>query len=116
MKKLHEGTAETIEILRGINSAEYISTLKWIKCAPKSSSTPVLFYNEHHQKNNGYDLRKITVELLEKMAENMIFQAVEEKHLSIDKNDPIFWKMWMQNVHEREARKIWIQALDILIF
>ncbi|GBM22686.1 hypothetical protein AVEN_144463-1 [Araneus ventricosus] len=65
-EKIQEETDGTIEIIKEKDSAEYILTLSWTNCAPKFPSAPELFY--------GYDFRKITLELLEMMAENMIVQ------------------------------------------
>ncbi|GBM80664.1 hypothetical protein AVEN_209858-1 [Araneus ventricosus] len=65
-ENIQEETDGTIEIIKEKDAAEYILIPTWTNCAPKFSSAPELFY--------GYDFRKITLELLEIMAENMIVQ------------------------------------------
>ncbi|GBN33012.1 hypothetical protein AVEN_233217-1, partial [Araneus ventricosus] len=63
-EKIQEETDGAIEIIKEKDAAEYILTPSWTNCGPKFPSAPELFY--------GYDFRKITLELLEMMAENMI--------------------------------------------
>ncbi|GBM74283.1 hypothetical protein AVEN_160392-1 [Araneus ventricosus] len=65
-EKIQEETDGTIEIVKEKDAAEYILTPSWTNRAPKFPSVPKLFY--------GYDFRKIALELLEMMAENMIVQ------------------------------------------
>ncbi|GBM35466.1 hypothetical protein AVEN_73262-1 [Araneus ventricosus] len=65
-EQIQEETDGTIEIIKEKDAAEYILTPSWTNCAPKFPSAPELFH--------GYDFRKITLELLEMMAENMIVQ------------------------------------------
>ncbi|GBM92361.1 hypothetical protein AVEN_9201-1 [Araneus ventricosus] len=65
-EKIQEETDGTIEIIKEKDAAEYILVPSCTNCATKIPSAPELFY--------GYDFRKITLELLEMMAENMIVQ------------------------------------------
>ncbi|GBN51323.1 hypothetical protein AVEN_126117-1 [Araneus ventricosus] len=79
-EKLQEETAGSIEILKGKNDAEFISTPKWTYRTPEFPSSPESFYNEHHQKIKDMISGKSPLELLEIMAKNMIAQAVEESN------------------------------------
>ncbi|GBN71903.1 hypothetical protein AVEN_241897-1 [Araneus ventricosus] len=67
-ENIQEEIDGTIEIIKEKDTAEYILTPPWTNSAPKFPSAPELFY--------GYDFRKITLELLEMMAENMIVQLL----------------------------------------
>jgi hypothetical protein len=81
-EKLQEETAGTIEVLKEINLSEEINVSKplWTNRAPKFSSTPELFDNEHRQRLSDIISGKSPVELFEIMAENMITKAVEESN------------------------------------
>ncbi|GBM04830.1 hypothetical protein AVEN_252788-1 [Araneus ventricosus] len=74
-EKIQGKTDGTIEILKEKDAAEYVSTPTWTNCAPKFSSAPAY----------GYDFRKITLELLELMAENMIVQLWQKVTSMLDR-------------------------------